>query len=440
MKYEKIKSAILIFLVLFSIILTWNLWTYQPNFETMQNSKYVAEVSLSEQKELKKIVKPDRILFHVKGKHYGSENSSEMDRLLREMSRWEFTDVKNYTDKAGNIKGFTQRSGTMEIIFPGRVPIEIYRNILTFEQKRLPAFNFDRIIINMENPDKANGTVYFVSSETQQVYSSHVAPSYFNDLNRNFYKNALNYPSYFAYNVTEKRTIFLPEKETQMMAYKYLPVTLNSEKFKEALFSDPSIVRKNILNDGEEYTDGSSKMNIDYNNNMLLYVNPTEDNEYMGNSYELMKRSIDFVNEHGGWTDLYRYVSMDEMNQKVTFRLYSSEGYPVFNERGMSEITEVWGRNEINKYVRPNIALELPIVSETVMVTRASGHDVLSFLQKRKNFKPSLLGDMVLGYKMKRDEDESRLILLEPTWYYRYNKTWGEITMEDLGGLKRGLE
>ena len=56
MRYENIKSGILTFLVLVSILLTWNLWTYQPNYETMENSNYVEEVTVSEKQEVQKIV------------------------------------------------------------------------------------------------------------------------------------------------------------------------------------------------------------------------------------------------------------------------------------------------------------------------------------------------------------------------------------------------
>ena len=43
----------------------------------------------------------------------------------------------------------------------------------------------------------------------------------------------------------------------------------------------------------------------------------------------------------------------DEYSRSVTFRLYSGDGYPVFNDRGISEIKEIWGRDEIIKYVAP---------------------------------------------------------------------------------------
>jgi regulatory protein YycH of two-component signal transduction system YycFG len=116
------------------------------------------------------------------------------------------------------------------------------------------------------------------------------------------------------------------------------------------------------------------------------------------------------------------------------------DGYPVFNGNGLAEISEVWGRDEISKYTRPNISLDLPLTTEMKKVTLSSGHDALEFIQNTKNFKPSLLEEIVLGYRMERDTDENRLIVLEPTWFYRYNKSWKQITMEDLGGMQHGLE
>lgn len=440
MRYENIKSIILTILVLVSILLTWNLWTYQPNYDTMENSNTVREVSLSEKQEVQKIVSPSQVLFHIKGEHYGTVNTDNIDKLIKELSRWSFYDIKNYTDKVENLKDLTHGNGNAEITFPGEVPIELYRNVLSIEGKKIPSFNFNKIIINVENLEKENGTVYFVSGETQQVYIAHISSANLSEFYKDFYKNAVHYPRYFAFDTSAKRTIFLPEAETEMMSYKYLPVTLDSEEFKEALFSDPSFVQKSTSSQREEFTNASSKMTVNDLTNILTYVNPTAEDNVLLNSYDLVKRSIDFVNGHGGWTDPYRYVSKNEYSRSVTFRLYSGDGYPVFNDRGISEIKEIWGRDEIIKYERPNIALELPITTEMEKVIRPSGHVALKFLQDKKNFKPELLDDLVLGYRMERESDANGLILLEPAWFYRYDKTWGQITLDDLGGFKHGLE
>jgi regulatory protein YycH of two-component signal transduction system YycFG len=327
-------------------------------------------------------------------------------------------------------------NGNVEIMFPAGVPVELYRNVLNFSDKKIPSFDFDRIIINADSLDNGNGIVYFVSTSNQLVYSSHVSSVSINNFNKDFYKDASRYPSYFSYNLPEKRTIFLPEDPTEMMVYKYLPVTLNSEEFKDALFNDPNFVKQTILPNGEEFTDGSSKINIDYNTNMLLYVNPTATGYFAESSRNLLKRSIDFVNEHGGWIDSYRYVEKDDSTHHVTFRLFSEEGYPVFNEAGLSEIRETWGKNDINKYVRSNISLEVPLKTEMQKVTRPSGHIVLQYLQSQPGFKPELLENIVLGYELERDTKESKIILMEPVWFYQYNKQWEQIPMDEMEGTE----
>ncbi len=434
MRYETIKSSILFVLVMLSIFLTWNLWTYQPNYATMEKNNTVAEVSLSEQQEVKKIIRPDVALFHLKNDHFGTANADELDKMIKEISSWRILDVKNNTDKVANINQLEHAAGSVELIFPAEVPIQLFRDVLSFEDKKVPEFNFDRFIVNVENPDKDNGVVYFVSSAQQQVYISHVSTTFLTNFYHNFYKNADSYPRYFSYNLTDKRTIFLPDQPTDMMEYKYLPVTLNSEEFRDALFSDPSFVQKSFVSNGEEYTNGSSKMNIDYDKNMLLYVNPTAAGKYQEKPNDLVKRSIDFVNDHGGWTDAYRYVGKDDNHHQITFRLYSVEGYPVFNEDGLSEINEIWGPNEISKYVRPNISLDLPLKTEMQKLTLPSGHEVIQYLKNKKNFKLEQMENLVLGYEMESDSLETKLIRLEPTWYYRYNKTWFKISTDDLRG------
>jgi regulatory protein YycH of two-component signal transduction system YycFG len=441
MRYETIKSIILLILVSVSIFFTWNLWTYQPNLKIVENSNNtISEVSLSEKKDIQKIVRPDRVLYHYKGDHFGTNNSVELDKLIKELSSWSFFDVKNYTEEVGDIKDLTHGAGNAEIIFPSEIPIELYRSVLNIEGRKVPTFNFNRIIINVENTGSEDGIVYFVSTVSGQVYISNTSPANLNTFNRDFFKNAAKLPRYFVFEAAENRTLFLPEGETEMFVYKYLPVTLNSDEFKEALFRDPKFVQRNIVGQNEEYSSDTSKMTVNNDTNILSYVNPTSEDDYVESSYELVKRSIDFVNEHGGWTDTYRYVFKNEYQASVVFRLYTNEGYPVFNDRGLSEIYQTWGRNEINQYIRPNIALELPLTTEMQRVTRPSGHLALEFLQSKPNFKPELLEDLVLGYRMERDKEENRLILLEPAWFYRYHGTWGEITMEELGGLKHGLE
>lgn len=50
MSYEHIKTIILTILVATSALLTWNLWTYQPNFEPIEKANTVQEVTIAEKR------------------------------------------------------------------------------------------------------------------------------------------------------------------------------------------------------------------------------------------------------------------------------------------------------------------------------------------------------------------------------------------------------
>jgi len=82
MTYENIKSGMLTFLVVLSGILTWNIWTYQPDYELVTNHKTVEEVNIATQKDLKKIVKPHQIIYQVDGKQFGSVDNAYIDGII----------------------------------------------------------------------------------------------------------------------------------------------------------------------------------------------------------------------------------------------------------------------------------------------------------------------------------------------------------------------
>ncbi|MBY0123625.1 YycH family regulatory protein [Bacillus sp. S/N-304-OC-R1] len=440
MTYENIKSLILVILVFFSVFLTWSIWTYQPNLETMEKTKTVQEVAISAKKDAEEIVKPDRVIFHYsKDKHLGTTSSEEIDKIITEISRWNFTDFVNVSNEVKNFSSFIHNAGNAVILYQDSIPIDFYRTIIDMKEKKIPNFYFDRIVIDTEGVQKDQGFVYFISTEKNQAYRSQVPASFIQNFKNGFFNNAeysLSYAKYFPYKNSNGMVFFLPEESTKMLQYQFLSTPLDSEKFKNALFKDPSVVQKNKHSTIEEYTNGSSLMRVNLERNTLSYVNPVGSSDSQLTSRGLLKRSIDFVNEHGGWTDNYRFVEMDELNHQVLFRLYDDKGYPIFSEgSGISEIRETWGQNEIYQYFRSNFLIGLRM--ETTETSLPSGHEVIQYLEN-KGLEMDKLQDIVLGYSMEKD---SRLVYLEPSWFYLYNGTWIHISLDEpIGGANHGLE
>ncbi|MBP2242656.1 regulatory protein YycH of two-component signal transduction system YycFG [Cytobacillus eiseniae] len=443
MTYENIKSAILIILVCSSVLLTWSIWTYQPNVEVMdKQNNTVEKVAISDKKEVEEIVKPERIYYHQdKERHFGTVDNNEIKKVIAEISRWNFTDFENVMSEISNYSSFIHQSGHAVIVFPDSVPIDLYRSSIDIKEKELPNFHFDRIVIDVEGTEKEQSYVYFVSSQGDQAYRSHVASSFVHNFNTGFFKNVeynLNYDKYFSYQIAEERLLFLPVQETKMLRYQYLSNPLDAEKYKYALFTDPSVVQKNFQSSGEEYKDYSSLMRVNNERNTLSYVNPVESSKNHFTSNNLLKRSIDFINEHGGWTGDYRYVDVDESTHDVLFRLYESNGYPIFSEEyGISEISHTWGQNEIIEYSRSNFSLGTQI--DTSEVVLQAGHEIIDVLEGMDEIKMDQIQDVVIGYTMKKDS-QTVLVHLEPSWYYKYHDSWSKISVNEMGGGNHGLE
>jgi regulatory protein YycH of two-component signal transduction system YycFG len=442
MRYENIKSVILAVLVFASVILTWNIWTYQPDYETI-NNHYFYEVEISENRDASSLIKPIKIIFHKENVPYGTVNEKDIDTIMKEMRKWKFYDFHNvsrsFTPK--ELQKLVNGNNRIDIEFSTQIPLKMYENVLHFEEAKLPNSSFDHIIINDMNTAGSGATVYFVSVPNKLVYKSTIASSQLKELKKVYLAKTNHYMEYTAHKL-KTGTVYLPKEKTTMIRYKYIPDFIETEKFKDALFSDPHFVKKNVNSEGEEYTDGSSLMRVNYTNNMMFYVNPAQEAELgrISDLNDLLGKSIQFVNQHGGWTDKYRYFDSNLKESKVVYRLFVN-GYPVFNENGMSEIQQYWGKDKIYKYERPYFTLDISLPSETVEIELPSGQEALSLLSQRPDFNPDFLKDMEIGYQLMHSPQTPKILILEPVWYYKYGDSWFPLTNKNsAGGNHSGLE
>lgn len=442
MTYEKIKSIVLFILIMISFFLTWTIWTFQPRYDTMEKSNYVQSVAISEQRDAKKIVKPDRVLFHYKDVDYGTTENTYIDKMIRELGRLNFFNFKEITGQVDGFLSFVHDKGSMEIIFPDVVPISLYKSVINIEDKNLLDFEFDRIVIHFDNPKKGDGIIYFVSYQDQRVFQCQVSANMLNTFERTFVTSEITkFPVYEGKQISDRRMIFFQQQPIKMSIYKYYPNYYDPHLFKQALFSDSSVVQRSKGSpDEEEFTNWTSILNIDIKDKMIYFVNLAKEVNHTIRSEDILQESINKINEHSGWTDSYRYAGLDKNSQKVTFRLYDQRGYPIFNSTGWSEIVEVWGNDQVKRYNRPYFSLEVPLTSEMEEITLPSGDQVLDLLRHKQGIKLELLQDVVVGYTMKADPKEPKLIMLEPGWFYKYDHVWNKIDLSDIGGKRSGLE
>ncbi|MED3993512.1 two-component system activity regulator YycH [Peribacillus frigoritolerans] len=444
MNFERAKSIILIILVGTSIFLTWSIWTYEPEYDPFEQSSEFIKIK-SDVQIVSDVIKPVSILFHGNGQHFQTSNPAEINEMEKEFSQWRFRGIKEISVNRLQRKfdDFVHEDGSIEIEFSDDIPISLYKTVLNITDKEVPPISFDRIIIKQKNISGNESAVYFVSYDRRKIYQGMVDSKKLRNFMDSFYRGSYDkHPEYTAETINSKRTLFVPENPVEINRLEYYIDYLDIGDLKSALFINPKYVRQEPVSVGEEYTDGTRLMTVNKDNYLISYINPAQKRKLFGSSSDLLQKSIDFINEHAGWeNNNYRFAYMSENEQRVVFRLFVN-GYPAFNESGMTEIEQIWGKEEIYSYDRPYFKLDSVLPSVGSAKTLPSGKEVVNQLKSKDNVDFNSVEDISIGYRLDKSLDSKlvTLVTLEPTWYYRIGDKWFIVPFDDTGGDLSGLE
>lgn len=444
MNFERAKSIILIILVGTSIFLTWSIWTYEPEYDPFEQSSEFIKIK-SDVQIVSDVIKPVSILFHGNGQHFQTSNPAEINEMEKEFSQWRFRGIKEISVNRLQRKfdDFVHEDGSIEIEFSDDIPISLYKTVLNITDKEVPPISFDRIIIKQKNISGNESAVYFVSYDQRKIYQGMVDSKKLRNFMDSFYRGSYDkHPEYTAETINSKRTLFVPENPVEINRLEYYIDYLDIGDLKSALFINPKYVRQEPVSVGEEYTDGTRLMTVNKDNYLISYINPAQKSKLFDSSSDLLQKSIDFINEHAGWeNNNYRFAYMSENEQRVVFRLFVN-GYPAFNESGMTEIEQIWGKEEIYSYDRPYFKLDSVLPSVGSAKTLPSGKEVVNQLKSKDNVDFNSVEDISIGYRLDKSLDSKlvTLVTLEPTWYYRIGDKWFIVPFDDTGGDLSGLE
>lgn len=444
MNYEKIKSAILALLVLISLVFTWGIWNYKPSYETITDSSdtIVTEVEIGQQRKISSLLKPAKIVAHLQDQHYGTVEEEELTWFMEEMASWTFHEPENISSSLNEQEFNELLTGNshVELFFSGFIPFNTVKNILTFNQSDVPSAVFDRIVIG-EEEDSNNASVYFVSVQERLVFKSRIESTSLAEFKKRYLVQSSHLEPYIAHQIPNGSILYVRKEAPVLYTKKYLPEQIEAETFKKALFNDPSYVKRGSSSERTEYTDGSSLMHVNHKTGVITYSNLALENE-IGQKMALktlIDKSVSFINDHNGWVDDYRLFSTTPGSSFISYRLYLHD-YPVFNEQGMAELSQTWGRERIFQYVRPSfiIRLDSPLLETEAPIKLEDGKEAIDKVLSQK-IDLSLLTDMQIGYEMTVERESPRILTLQPSWYYQYNGTWQRMETDERGAAD-GLE
>ncbi|PEY46744.1 YycH family regulatory protein [Bacillus cereus] len=413
MSMENFKTIVLINLVVISLFLTFNLWTYVPDSTSMQNAKFVQGNEGMNQTKISDVVRPTSIIVHKDKNHYGSRREADIESIYKPLEVGELHDFREISITKGDFLSYVHGEGKVELVFPTDIPFDAVKSMFNMKEKSTDKpKHFNRILLDPSRSKDQEIKINFVSDgDNFKIYEAKLSGLYLKDIVNAQNQFIVSAKPYFDYQLNDMKKLFLPDGTTELSNITYISSNLAVDTFKNALFSDPRYLSPITEMSKETFTDGIRSMEIENDRHMLKYKNSSVLTEKTIDNLMLLQKSFEFVSGHSGSLDSYR---LDYMNKGETVFRLNEDGYPVFNADGLAELRQVWGSEEVMEYERPLLSLNTKGIEQKV--TLPSGHVVIASLENNPEIKKQLIKDIGIGYKLSLD---GQVVRLQPIWYVK---------------------
>ncbi|MED3528482.1 YycH family regulatory protein [Bacillus thuringiensis] len=413
MSMENFKTIVLINLVVISLFLTFNLWTYVPDSTSMQNAKFVQGNEGTNQTKISDVVRPTSIIVHKDKNHYGSRREADIESIYKPLEVGELHEFREISITKDDFLSYVHGEGKIELVFPTDIPFDAVKSMFNMKEKSTDKpKHFNLILLDPSRSKDQEIKINFVSDgDNFKIYEAKLSGVYLKDIVNAQNQFIVSAKPYFDYQINDMKKLFLPDGTTELNNITYISSNLAVDTFKNALFSDPRYLSPITEISKETFTDGIRSMEIENDRHMLKYKNSSVLTEKTIDNLMLLQKSFEFVSGHSGSLDSYR---LDYMNKGETvFRLHE-DGYSVFNTDGLAELRQKWGSEEVMEYERPLLSLNTKGIEQKV--TLPSGHVVIASLENNPEIKKQVIKDIGIGYKLSLD---GQVVRLQPIWYVK---------------------
>lgn len=441
LKYlEHVKSVALFVLIMLSLALTFTIWTFTPSLQEIETPTQV-DVSIGDKRTADQVVRPVKVLYHYEDEVTGTFSQANIEMMLETIQQWEITDVQLFEEEAGTdvLKQYLQEPERTVLYYPGAVPFPVFDVIMDITDNNLPESTFNRVVVEWGTEDNPDAVIYFINTGSGRIYEAQVSETELTEFRGDYVQQAEEYDHYVTDSRIGQLPVYVPEDPIEQTSFDYLLDETPASTFADAIMDNPAAEFAGDLQ-SEEFTDDSGAIMRElYGQKSINYVQPKAETSDPAIPSDLVFNSINFVNEHGGWTDQYVYFGMKSVNQQISYQLFF-EGSPVFSNTTAVSLDVEWGLSDgieqAFRYSRPTYLLDS--VAETRTIEMVSGEAVLDAVS-RLDMDLSTIEEVTIGYELTRSEDD-QLITFQPAWYYKANGKWTRLSDESVGGVKLGLE
>lgn len=436
---EVIKSVILIIFVLFSVFMTYRVWTFTPELTDLESDMNAETPAIGPKisKPIDSVIMPLRIINRNGTDLKGTSNVEEIKKITDVMLDKDVKKVDILTsESAVQLDDLSERYTVLD--FPDSVPSEMYLNqVLGLSMSNYPKINFDRILVDTKSTDRA--VVYLLSENKQKAIKlqTTIKSHEFDKINKEAASKFKLYTSIITNQNTtnEINQIYAPETADNINIYRYVSNKISVSDLNDVILGD-SVIARNNDNHVSTYNNNTGIATVNEKKQTYRYTNLSEDENNIKDLSKSISNSFKFINEHAGFTDEFRLFGTDPKQGNVNYKMFLNN-YPVFDEDNLSSIEASWGRDTITEYNRGLITTGVAVPSKKESDEIPTAEEVRFNLASNAEIDFNKVTNFAIGYDLSLPVDDidnlQDTIEFTPKWYIKYDGEWKQY---ENGGLK----
>lgn len=425
---ETAKSIILFLLVISSAVLTYMVWSYQPEFSQVDTSLHsTSNIGQGEPVPFNSVMRAYQLIWvdgdNVRGTI--EENAVVGVREFLDGTEIEGIDVYNNMDR---LDPAVKENGDEEFLivdYPSEMPSKSLFQVLGFTYEgTLPDYSFDRIVVDIASPQV---TFYLLNESLDRVAvaQTDIDSAYLLSIVDEYETSFEAYTPVITNQQTSnnKTAIYGPDDPGEVSIETFLSTQISIDTVNSLLFmEDEASVSQNedvYVYEGENNLATYNTQTYNY-----VYTNLDESQTSDRNPHQTIQRSFDFLNSHIGLSQDHMLFDYDEEGSESTYR-YTLNGYAVFSEEISHTITTKYGSNALFEYERPLLYINAQIPSEeSKTLTRLE--DVRYQIALNEEIDLQKVSKITIGYDMRFSDSQTELNVVEfvPEWYVKYDGEW----------------
>ncbi|WP_208560503.1 YycH family regulatory protein [Marinilactibacillus kalidii] len=413
MTWTHMKHALLTFLIILSLFLSYNLILTGTQSNTSSSSGNTQAPVLID-RTLSEVFSPNQVVLHEAFSDPQIASMAEAEALINtSYANMTFRGVESPEPfTKANYQQLLQGDDWVEFVFNAQIPFGLFENGFEDLPSDYEDRTFSRVLFNLNEPN----WVLFYNMNEEIVYGIQDV-TITNDVIEAFRDS-----EEIAYTPAEAldlgQIVYVPKEAVTVPYRNYLVESLPNSLYTNMFFVDTPF--SDPANNSEEwrYYDYTQEVTINDKLHVLTYFSERTNLDEITLS-ERLSGSFEELNRVENWTEKSQYQAYDPETHEATFQRYL-EGLPVFSPEQYETTTLVtYVKAGVKKLQVPLRIIQTPITSDEFTEKKLeSGQELVSRL-KAIGVEASKIEDLEIGLTWKENEEEPRLINYEPAWYVK---------------------